>query len=276
MKDMSAARIVTLVALSLLATACPAATPDPSSAPAAPTASEPATSPAPATDPAALKILQDLEEAGQSYRTIRANVVYTVRNPVLGEKQIQTGWVAYQNETADTPAKIRIHFDTLRQEDGPEFRQQEDYSFDGQWAMKASHKTRKMYLWQLVPPGERARPLKLGEGPLPPLPFGQKAQEVLKYFSASTRPLKPGEPKDSLYLELKALSDPRKELNYSQLQMWIDPKLQIPVKVIGKERNKNLQTIELKDVTTNEKLPADVFQMSQAGWSVERKRYGED
>ena len=241
------------------------------------TSTRTATAPAatrPAADPAVVKILDGLEAAGEKHQTIEADLVWIVENPILGDKETRTGSVKYQRGAKGTWAKVRIHLDTCRLGDGPKYTDRRDYVFDGEWVTVAEHRTKKMTRYQVVPPGEKLRVLKLGQGPLPPLPFGQKTDEVLKYFSAETRPTKPSEPKNTVYLKLTRRIEHREELNFRWLEMWIDPTTHLPVKIHGKEQNKSLQTIRLTDVKLNRKLKKEVFDLPRPlGWRVEITPY---
>ena len=267
-----AAAATTAVALDT--TTQPAKTSPPATCPSAPPAGETPTTATAPSDPAVLKILDGLEKAGEKYATIRADVEYTEVSPLLGDSETRTGWLAHQAQTKDSPAKIRIHFDTLRQEEGRPIRDKLDYAFDGEWATIAKHKTNHMMLIQFGPE-DRGRLLKLGQGPLPPLPFGQKTQEVLKYFRATTRPVGPSEPKGTTYVKLDARPEHRKDLDYPELEMWIEPKTHLPVKIIGTGRNRNIHTVFLKDLKTDQELKDEVFNLPRAGWNVEIKPYRE-
>jgi hypothetical protein len=159
---------------------------------AGPATTQPPTAPAgaigpetrPAVDPAAMKVLVALEQAGASYQTIRADLEMTVLLPALGDREARSGWVAYRRGSAKESEKIHVHFETLKLGDGPNTRQREDYAFDGTWATEAKHSVKQLTRWQVAEEGQRVQALRIGKGAFPPLPFGQKAQEVLEYFDA--------------------------------------------------------------------------------------------
>jgi len=221
-----------------------------------------------AGDPAVLKILNAQELAGSKYETIRAELEYTVVDIGLGDSEKRAGWLAYRKADGRNSAMIRIHFEKLKQDEGPWIRQKEDYAFDGEWATVAKHATRQMELYQVAPPGEKVAALKLGKGPLPPLPFGQKAADVLEYFEVTTRPPAKTDPNNSVYLKLRARGRHREELDFRQLEIWFDKETFLPVKIVGRHRNRSIHTVELKSSKVNVKLEKNVFRMSRRGWKV--------
>ncbi len=223
----------------------------------------------PAVDPAAMKVLQALEKAGQTYQTVRADLEMTALLPALGDREQRTGWVAYRRGTEKESEKIRVHFETLRLGDGPNTRQREDYTFDGQWATEAKHSVKQLTRWQVAPEGERVQALQIGKGAFPPLPFGQKATEVLEYYDAKLLPPVQGDPNDCDHLELKALRGRRGELDFLRLDLWVSRQTHLPVKIIGTDKDGNTKTVVLTNVRTNVKLPRDTFELRAGfGWTV--------
>lgn len=250
----------------------PATRPTAATRPTTTTATAPATTApttAPSADPAAVKILKRLEAAGQKYKTIRADLVYRLVNRRLGDSETRTGWVAYQAKAPKAPAKFRVAFRTLQQGRGAKLLARVDFAFDGTWLTHKKHRIRQMTRYQLAAEGETADPLKLGKGPFP-LPFGQQADDVLKYFKAATRAPKESDPKDTDVLELVTRAAFAKELNVSRMEVWVDRKTHLPVKVVSHDAGKNETTVTFRDVETDVKLSDDVFLLPWVpGWRRE-------
>ena len=235
------------------------------SQPAEPTSQEARASVA----PAAMKVLKALEQAGEKYSTVRAEIEMTVLLPALGDSEQRTGWVAYQRGSGKEPEKIRVHFETLKLGAGPNTRQREDYAFDGQWAVEAKHSVKQLTRWQVAAEGETVEPLRIGKGAFPPLPFGQKAAEVLEYYDVTLRPPAEGDPPACDHLELISRRDRRRELDFVHLDMWVSRATGLPVKVAGTDKDKNVKTVVLKNTQTDVKLAADTFDLQPTfGWTV--------
>ena len=128
---------------------------------------------------------------------------------------------------------------------------------------------------QVAAPGEKIRALQIGRAPLPPLPFGQKTKDVLKYYQPSTRPPAEGEPAETDYLELIAHRARRKDLTFQRLQMWIDRKSALPVKIVGQEKDENVQTVELKDLKTNVDVEDELFELKKRPFWTEQTKHWE-
>jgi len=233
-----------------------------------------------ATDPAAMTILTQLEQAGKDHPQIYAEIEYQVLLGDLGDTEQRTGWVAYRDEQpADDagpaqPARFRVHFDTLRT-GGPKLREVVDYAFDGQWLTIAKHKIKQMTRYQVVAEGEKVETMRLGQGPFP-LPFGQEADEVLDYFQAETREPRASDPKGTQYLRLTTRPERLKDTEFTRIEMWIDGETHLPVRIVSKDKKRNLTTASFKNVRTDKQLADDIFHMARpAGWQLKVERLGE-
>ncbi|MDY6913139.1 MAG: outer membrane lipoprotein carrier protein LolA [Planctomycetota bacterium] len=234
---------------------------------------EPATLPAtlPTTRPATMKILRNLEQTGDEYATVRADVNYHVEMPQTGDSETRSGWVAYQKQSEKAAAKFRIHFETLRLGAGRKTRDRVDYAFDGKWLSVKKHRIRQMTRYQLADdnlPTKEAQPLRLGKGPFP-IPFGQKADDVLKYFRVQSRPAAPKEPQGCDYLKLTPYRKFRREMDFVRLEMWIDRERHLPAKIISVDKNKDERTVIFDNIKTNVRFNDAMFHLPRpAGWQL--------
>jgi hypothetical protein len=243
----------------------------------------PTTASAPAIDPRVAGLLAKCEAAGNEHKTIRANLNLSVEDKQLGDTEERTGWLAYQKDQektaaqAGSSAKFRIRFDTRAQGNGPKKVETEDYAFDGYYFTVKKEQIKEMTRYQVATEGQKIEPLRLGHGPFP-LPFGQKAEDVKKYFEVTTRAVRPeaGEPKDTEYLRLATRDEYKKEINFVTLEMWLDPKTHLPMKFITAERNpkavtnKKVTTVTLTDTTTNKEVDPKDFDLprpTEPGWN---------
>lgn len=225
----------------------------------------------PAVSPEVMDILSKMEEAGKKYRTIRADVKIEVIDRLTGDSERRTGWVAYYAPEGNKTARWRAHFDTLKLGAGPVMKKKLDYAFDGHFLTIAKHDIKDMRRIQVVPEGEQAEPMRLGEGPFP-LPFGQKADVVVEHFRIETRPAAPGEPKHLRYLKLIPRRDQWREMDIVRLEMWIDQRTYLPVRVVSRGKDKKTTEIRFNEVRTNIEMDPKLFHMPRpAGWSYQVK-----
>ncbi len=256
--------LLVLTAVSLFTIACAqtpttAPTTIPTSGPTTlTTTSQATTTSAPAAE--VIRVLKLLEGAGKS--NLSAKVDYIVDLMTTGDTETRAGAIQYQAD----PQKFRIAFDTVQVNDEKLQKKQVEYAFDGQWFTVSKFDIKNMTKYQVVPQGQKAEPLKLGQGPFP-LPVGQATDDVLKYFVAVTRDLRKGEPAGSLYVELTTRPQFEKEFNFRKLEAWVDPKTGMPIKIVSYERNKNIVTVTFKDAKTAETFKQEIFASERPqGW----------
>ncbi len=222
----------------------------------------------PAVAPEALKILNRLEQAGDQYKTLRANVEYLVEDKMTGDEEFRTGWIAYQKETENQPGKFRVSFEQLTLGKGRPTTSKQDYLFDGQWLTTAKHRIKEFRKIQVAAEGEKIDAMKIGKGPFP-VPFGQKTDDVVKYLEPSTRPNQKGDPKNSSYLKFVPRKGQGKDVNFVRLDMWVDNETNLPVKIQSKDASKKVTTVTFKDIQPKSTLQPELFIMTKpAGWDL--------
>ena len=231
--------------------------------PAAP--AKPATRPAGNTpSPAIMKILTALEAAGTRHATIQADVDYLIDRMLTGETEQRTGYVKYQKRTAETPDKFRIHFETLRMDEGRKLKSVVDYAFDGMWMTVVKHRLKQVTRYQVAAKGERVQPLRLGKGPFP-LPFGQDVKDILEYFKVTQPKRKASgkDPKGADYLKFTTLRAHRRDVNVVWIEQWIDRTTHLPVKIVAYDKSRNKTTVVFSNVKSGVKFDKDVFVFRQ-------------
>jgi len=242
------------------------------------TATSPTTTtsaPAEAVSEEVMNILRELEAAGDKYRTIRAGLDYEVVNLTLGDSEKRTGWVAYSKGDDDkTPTRFRVTFEKCKLGVGAESNELVDYATsDGQWLTVVKHKIKNITLYQLAAEGQKVDLWRIGKG-LFPLPFGQKAADMVKYFIPSTRPPVQSDPNGTIYLRLLTRPQYDEELPTTRMEMWIDAKTYLPVRLKNRDKNKAVTTVTFKDITTNKAVDDGVFGIPHPiGYEVIRRPF---
>jgi len=234
-----------------------------------------ATAQAEKTDPAVMAILNRLEGAQAKFPRIRANLDYLVELVQVGDTERRTGYVQYEGPAQDGPAKFRIHFDTLRQGKGVKTRRVVDYAFDGEWLTERKEKVKQMTRYQVAPPGEKIDPLELGRGPFP-VPFGQKAKNVIRVFRATTRPAGKSDPPKCDRLHLKTRPAYRRTLTAVWVDLWVDRRTGLPMKVAYEDRSENVTTVVFSKIKVPKKFAKGVFYPPRPrglGWEYHIKRF---
>jgi len=236
------------------------------SQPASQTASQPASQPE--TDPEALKILDALEQTGEKYAALRAEIDYHVHMAQTDDSERRTGYVSYRKKTDKTAACFRVHFDTLQLGEGAKLAEKVDYAFDGMWLSVAKHRAKNLTRYQVAAEGETVEPLRIGKGSFP-LPFGQKTADVVKCFQVVTRPAREDEPKDADYLLMIPRPEQAGEMSFTRLEMWVDRATRLPVRVVSLDKSRNTTTVVFTKTQTDVKFDDKEFLLPQPfGWTV--------
>lgn len=265
-----------LILLVAACVTCSCATAQPTTKPADKPA--PAATPAPASQPAvdaaALAILDRLEKSGDKYATLRADITYHVHMVQVDDTEERTGYVAYQrkvektDKTEGSPTKFHIQFQTLKLGEGAKTTEKVDYAFDGMWLTVAKHRIKNMTRYQVAAKGETVEPLRIGRGPFP-LPFGQKTADMLKHFRAVTREARESDPPGSDYLLLIPHATRAKDLSFVRLEMWIDRTTDLPIRVVSKDKSKNVTTVDFRNIQTDVKFKDSEFLLRKPfGWKM--------
>lgn len=263
--------------LVLLGAALCAAGPATQPAASQPAASQPAAT-APAVDAATMAVLNRLEAAGTKYPNIMADLDYRVDMIEAGDREEFTGKVYYQAGNATEPARFRIHFDTRRQSGGPRTRVSEDYVFDGSWLTVRKERTKQFTRYQVAAPGKRVNALELGRGPFP-MPFGQKAATVIEYFVPTTRAPAKDDLPETDYIKLVTRPRHEPDLTVRWIEMWVDRRLGLPVKIVAVDKSGNISTVvfDRKTIATPKEFPTGTFELPtpprREGWDVRIEKF---
>jgi len=209
-------------------------------------AAEAAEAAAPPPAPETIEVLDKMDAAGKDFKTVRARFDYELNQTAYEDITKRKGDLAYA-----APNLLRFEFT-----DKP----QETFVFDGRVLYHKKDATRQLIVWELRLPTEpQVESLELGKTPFP-LPFGQKKEQVLKFFTAA-RDAKE-EAADSGKRAVLALT-PRKgtELakDYKKVLLWVDAKTWIPTRARLLDSSDNVTTVDFRDIEINKDIDAKQF-----------------
>jgi hypothetical protein len=214
--------------------------------------------------------LDMLEKRGESLDAFIANVKLSEENEIDGvEKTTRVGKVWYQ-KLPDGTVRLRVSF-TDRQEAGNQRPEQKDYVLDKGWLTERDGEKKIEIRRQVLRPGEKMNPTKLGQGPFP-LPIGQKKEDVEKQFEVTKKELKKGEPAGTTHLQLKPRDDSPLKKDFSVIDIFLDPKQEMPVRIETLDnKGKMNRTTELDKIQVNPKLTDQDFALPKiegSKWTV--------
>ncbi|VAX40011.1 hypothetical protein MNBD_PLANCTO03-1330 [hydrothermal vent metagenome] len=135
-------------------------------------------------------LLRALETAGQDTRLLSATIRYVKEFAIQGDTQRRDGRLVFASDPGldGQPPTRRFGITFDRYEVGGRVEDRdldylEQYIFDGEWLAEIRPLEKQFVRRQVVPPGQKWDPLRLGEGPFP-IPIQQKREEILSRFEA--------------------------------------------------------------------------------------------
>lgn len=239
-------------------------------------------------------LLTELERADADLATLEADVIYDRVYEVQGDEQIRTGRLYFSSGVGAVGAvggggggggegrRFAVYFERLqigaRVEERPLV-----YIFDGEWFVEKRPDERQFIKRQVVPPGEKFDPLKIGEGPFP-IPIGQKREDILARYRAELLEAEAGLDRDDLrefvagayQLKLTPL-DPRD--TFREVRLWyfragvggkLLPRMARTVNTEG-----DVSVVQLVGVKINSEMDASRLDTATpvAGWDVQIQPY---
>ena len=260
---------------------------------------EPAPTPAPTPVPApqvatsqgmtAEQLLTRLETSDARISTIQGELVYDKTMVIAGDRRIRSGKLYFRTakgapDTSKSQA-FAIHFDQLQLGDRIENRQ-EQYIFNGEWLVEKMMDEKQIIRRQIVKPGEKFDPLKIGEGPLP-IPIGQKKDDVLSRYDATLVPATDGLDEDvqKLFAEgawqLKLIPKEGADRNFKEIRLWyreepgLEGKPLLPRMARTLNSGGDISVVQLINMRVNEAIPAAELDESapDKSWTVDERPY---
>jgi outer membrane lipoprotein-sorting protein len=232
----------------------------------------PAANPAPAaevkteakTDPnridPASELGQLLEKINAATKTIvgcqaAVNYLFIQEPDLLNSHTLRKGTLYYQKN--DKGSKLRLNFDSIKQDEGEEQKKTEQYVFDGVWLTKIDYTLRQVDQYQQAPIDKPVNVLEYISRHFPIVGFS--GTDVLeKQFYIRLIPAVEGESK-MVHLELKVRPDSVYKDDYTQIDLWIHHDNYLPVKMKTTSIQSDIYEINLSKMELNKTLPDKIF-----------------
>ena len=184
------------------------------------------------TDAQVAAVLDRLEKAGQDIRDLRCAVMYHVLDEIGDDEFTKYGQIRFKK--ADPNPMFLVWFDKCVQ-DGEVSRRKEWYLFDGCWFSEAKQATKSIIRREMLHPGEKTEPFRLGEGPFP-VPFGQKKSDILESFEVALIPASAEDLPGSKHLRLTPKPKTSMADKWLRIDLFVLKDLSLPGKIIAEER----------------------------------------
>jgi len=228
-------------------------------------------------DPNELKLdelLDRIEKRCAALKDFQAEVIYKVEQPLIEAVAIRHGELYYQ--VRDQAVRFRIHFRDLQQayldDDEPALvsKFDEDFSFDGQWAVRRNSHSKTLQRWQLSAKPAGQESFRIGQGPFP-TPFAIKKVDLLEQFRVAIAPADPCDPAGTIRLQLKPKPAGSFAEKYRSIELWFDRQTILPRQIRLESSSNDFTHITWSKIKTDRPISPAHFQLEPAGpdWIVE-------
>lgn len=223
------------------------------------------TSPAEPNSPSASTtvqaILDRMHQAAQTIQSLRADLVYLfIQDPELLEaKTLRQGVLYYTKSSGTSRPCLRISFDTIQQDEEAAQRRPEHYLFDGVWLTKIDAALETVDRYQKAPADKPVGVFDFISHNFPMVGFTDP-QKLKNEFEISALPA-PADPNQPQQLLLKVRPDSCYKNDYTQMQVWIDRKRWLPIRLTAVSVQGDFYDLRWNNLRLNEKIPDTVFQI---------------
>ncbi|MGA2171741.1 MAG: outer membrane lipoprotein carrier protein LolA [Sedimentisphaerales bacterium] len=185
-------------------------------------------------------------------RSYQCGVEYLFSQPVLESKTLKTGSLCYARFGGGS--KLRINFDTLTQDEGPQQKYADCYIFDGQWLTHIDYQIKQVRKKQLAEANEPVDAFELARKSFPIIGFG-KTEDLEKEFDVNQM----DDSNQIVHLHLTVKPDSQYKDDYRSVEVWIDKGLMLPAKISAVSTEGDIYEIKFVSPLVNEKIDEKVF-----------------
>lgn len=212
-------------------------------------------------------ILEKLNRKTKELQSYEAQVQYKFSQPLLESQTLRTGVLYYVKN--DRKSRLRINFQTLKQDDEKQQKYIEHYIFDGIWLTHIDYQIKAVKRYELAEPNKPVDAFDLVSRNFPIIGFS-KVQDLKKEFDIKIVEQQGSNVEDFIQLHLKVKPDSAYKEDYTSIDFWIDKKLYLPMKIIAASTEEDIYEIEFLKPKVNQKIAQKVFDFKiPEGFSVE-------
>jgi len=202
-------------------------------------------------------ILKKLNQKTIELKSYQCRIDYLFRQPLFESQTLRKGDLYYQKCSGKT--KLRINFNTLKQDDEKEQLYIDQYIFDGIWLTHIDYPNKHVQRRQLAEPNNPANVFELLQENFPLIGF-TKAEDLKKQFQITlTKQTRIGTT-GPIKLQLVPKLDSNFTEDYTAIDFWIDEKLYLPAKIDAFTSQDEVYQIKFAAPKVNEKLKENVFE----------------
>lgn len=226
-------------------------------------------------------LLDRLEVSASELESFAAMIRYDIYNDLLDRTETRRGEIIYRlGGAGDDTKRFAVLFDSL-QVNRTLLPRTKHYVFDGQWLAEVDHEEKEFLKQQVVPPGRKLDPLKLGEGPFP-MPIGQPRDEVKARFDVQPMAIPTDGPLGKVReafpalegIVLVPLPGTLESEDFARVELLYDQDTLLPVGINAVLTNGNRKTVRLTEPRRNPPFDEEtaaklnINEPTGEGWNV--------
>ncbi len=203
------------------------------------------------------QLLEKINHATKNIKSCRAAVEYLfIQEPeLLNSRTLRKGTLYYRKD--DKGSKLRLNFDTVKQDDNEEQKKSEQYFFDGVWLTKIDYTLRQIDQYQQMPMDKPVEVFDYISHNFPIVGFSGTDTLQKQFF---IQQVKPSEKENHLHhLLLKVKPDSVYKDDYTQIDLWVDDEKFLPVRMMSVSTQGDIYDIRLSKTELNKSLPDQIF-----------------
>lgn len=201
-------------------------------------------------------VLERLKKQTAELKSYQCRIEYLFRQPLFESQTLRTGFLYYQKY--GEKSKLRINFQTLKQDDEEERKHIEHYIFDGTWLTKIDYQIKQVTRKQLAEPNQPKDAFELVSEHFPIIGFS-RIEDLKKQFEISLLPADKSKP-GLIRLHLEVKPDSIYKDDYTYIEFGIDKELGLPHGIFAMSVEEDLYAIRLRNAKVNEKIDKEVFE----------------
>ena len=213
------------------------------------------------TDPNKIHdILTRLRAKTSRLKSYQAEIQYLfIQNPdFLDSQTLRKGHIYYKLDKSGS--KLRVSFDTLKQDDADQEKYVEVFIFDGVWLTRIDYQLEKVDYYQQAPEGKPIDVFEFISHRFPLVGF-TKTEHLRRQFHITLIPQKDAKSNDPIGLSLKPKKDSAYKNDYTHISFWIDNEAFLPAKMTATSTEGDIFDIQLLDIKVNKKIKNAVFKL---------------
>lgn len=226
-------------------------------------------------------VLEKLNKRTQELDSYQCQVEYRYVQPSVFDTQTLRKGILYYSKQDGKP-KLRVNFQTLKQDEEKEKKYSEQYivvdssalpksdtKFEGIWLVHVDYEFKSLKFIQIAQAGDPNKPVDVFDlisKNLPMVGF-TKSDQLKEQFDITVPDQNNVESGDIIQVHLKVKPNSVYKDDYVQIDFWIDEKLNLPVKIVAISTDPAGEPLDQKDyyeikflnAKINEKIDKSVF-----------------